>query len=83
MFPFLEIVSGMPETKAAKQQGEGRVNVPLGNRKKELRAIAKRDGTTETNLARTLILYCLDRIKSGELRFSGPTIEPIATGGDQ
>jgi len=59
------------------------VNVPLGIRKKELRSIAKRDGTTETNLARTLIFYCLDRIKSGELRFSGPSIEPIATGADQ
>jgi hypothetical protein len=66
----------MADTKALKTQGEGRVNVPLGARKKELRQIAKRDGTTETNLARTLIFYCLDRIKSGELRFSGPTIEP-------
>lgn len=71
----------MSETKATKQPTEGRVNVPLGIRKKELRSIAKRDGTTETNLARTLIFYCLDKIKSGELKFSGPSIQP-AEGGE-
>jgi len=71
----------MADTKQPKQATEGRVNVPLGLRKKELRAIAKRDGTTETNLARTLIFYCLDKIKSGELKFSGPSIQP-AEGGD-
>jgi hypothetical protein len=66
----------MADTKPMKTLAEGRVNVPLGQRKKELRTIAKRDGTTETNLARTLIFYCLDKIKTGELRFSGPTVEP-------
>lgn len=69
----------MADTKALKTMTEGRVNVPLGARKKELRSIAKRDGTTETNLARTLIFYCLDELKSGRLKFSGPSIEPTTT----
>lgn len=66
----------MPTKNISKTYSEGRVNVPLGLRKKDLAAIAKRDGTTETNLARTLILYCLDKIQSGELRFSGPAVIP-------
>jgi hypothetical protein len=65
----------MADTKSVKQPSEGRVNVPLGLRKKELRAFAKREGTTETNFARTLIFYCLDKIKAGDLRFSGPSIQ--------
>lgn len=68
----------MADAKPTKTLAEGRVNVPLGQRKKELRAIAKRDNTTETNLARTLIFYCLDKIKAGELKFSGPSVEPLA-----
>ena len=68
----------MSKTKDRKQAVEGRVNVPLGTRKNELKAIAKRDGTSETNLARTLIFYCLDGIKAGDLRFSGPAIVPSA-----
>lgn len=72
----------MADTKPPKQPTEGRVNVPLGSRKKELRAIAKRDGTTETNLARTLIFYCLDQMKAGQLKFSGPSVQPATEGGD-
>lgn len=64
----------MADTKPSKTASEGRVNVPLGPRKKELRAFAKREGTTETNLARTLLLHSLDRLKTGELKFSGPSI---------
>jgi hypothetical protein len=70
----------MANAKPNKKQSEGRVNVPLGQRKRDLQAIAKRDGTTETNLARTLIFYCLDKIKSGELKFSGPSVEPSGEG---
>lgn len=63
----------MSDTKAPK---EGRVNVPLGEKKKALKTIAKKEGTTETNLARVLILDGLDRIQSGELKFRGPSLEP-------
>lgn len=58
-----------------KKPSEGRVNVPLGSRKKELAKHAKTAGTNETALARTLILYCLDRMAKGDLKFSGPSIE--------
>ena len=63
----------MAETRTAK---EGRVNVPLGSHKKTLANLAKKEGTSESNLARVLILDGLSRLKSGEIRFSGPTIEP-------
>lgn len=62
----------MSATRTAK---EGRVNVPLGIRKGDLREIAAGEGTTESNLARVLILDGLDRIKSGEIRFRGPSLE--------
>lgn len=63
----------MSETKTTK---EGRVNIALGESKKSLRAIAKKEGTTESNLARVLILDGIARLKSGELKFRGPSIEP-------
>lgn len=63
----------MSETKTTK---EGRVNIALRESKKSLRAIAKKEGTTESNLARVLILDGLARLKSGELKFRGPSIEP-------
>jgi hypothetical protein len=65
----------MSETRTAK---EGRVNVPLGSNKKALASFAKKEGTSESNLARVLIVDGLARLKSGEIRFSGPTIEPAA-----
>ena len=70
----------MTANKQKEIPAEGRVNVPLGERKTELREIARRDGTNETMLARTLIFYCLDRIKSGELKFTGPAITQATDG---
>lgn len=61
----------MAQTRTAK---EGRVNVALGDNKKALADIAKKEGTTEGNLARVLILDGLGRLKSGELVFSGPSL---------
>ncbi len=65
----------MSETRTAK---EGRVNVPLGVKKKELASTAKKQGTSESNLARVLILDGLSRLKSGELVFKGPSLEPAS-----
>ena len=53
---------------------EGRVNIPLGRHKARLRAIAKGAGTTETNVARVLILEGLAAIESGTAKFTGPTL---------
>jgi len=64
----------MSATRTAK---EGRVNVPLGNSKKELKSIAAREGTSESNLARVLILHGLQMIKSGEMKFKGPALEDV------
>lgn len=75
-FPFLENVSGMTATRTAK---EGRVNVPLGDAKTELKAIATKEGTTESNLARVLIIDGIQRIQSGEMKFKGPSLEPAKT----
>lgn len=63
----------MSATRTAK---EGRVNVPLGKAKHELGTLAKKSGTSETSLARTLILDGMARMKSGEIKFSGPSITP-------
>jgi len=68
----------MSATRTAK---EGRVNVPLGKSKSELKSAAKKNGTSESNLARVLILDGLDRMKSGEIKFSGPSIAPTEEGG--
>lgn len=65
----------MTETRTAK---EGRVNVPLGESKNELKAIATKEGTTESNLARVLILDGIQRIQSGEMKFRGPSVELTA-----
>lgn len=75
MFPILETVSSMSETRTAK---EGRVNVPLGENKKVLKATARKEGTSESHLARVLIVDGLQRLKSGEFKFRGPSIEPGA-----
>lgn len=48
------------------KQKEQRVNVPIGSKKSTLRAEAKKAGTTETNLARLLILDGISRLASGE-----------------
>jgi hypothetical protein len=69
----------MTETRTAK---EGRVNVPLGSNKKILAALAKKEGTSESNLARVLIADGLARLKSGEIRFSGPAITSAAASSD-
>lgn len=67
--------SPMPRTKP--RNAEGRVNAPLGKAKTDLDKLAKKEGTTSTNLARVLILDGMQRIASGELRFRGPSIEPV------
>lgn len=53
------------------------MNAPLGKAKTDLDKLAKKEGTTSTNLARVLILDGMQRIASGELRFRGPSIEPV------
>ena len=72
----MENVSGMTETRTAK---EGRVNVPLGDSKNDLKALAEREGTTESNLARVLILDGIQRINAGEMKFRGPSLEAVPT----
>lgn len=60
---------------------EGRVNVPLGEKKKDLVDIAKREGTTETALARLILSEGIDSLKSGATHFNGPKLiqsEPTA-----
>lgn len=61
-----------------KTNPEGRVNVPLGKAKIDLRTLAKSECTTESNLARVLILDGLERLKSGEIKFRGPSIQEVA-----
>ena len=56
---------------------EGRVNVPLGDRKKGLTKQALKAGTTETNLARILLLDGLGRLESGEFTVTVPAIAPV------
>jgi len=65
----------MASAKRNKPTAEGRVNVPLGARKNELTKAAAASGTSETNMARTLIYFCLDKLKKGEIKFSGPSVE--------
>jgi ABC-type uncharacterized transport system ATPase subunit len=60
---------------ATRTSKEGRVNVPLGKAKSELKALAGKSGTSESNFARVLILDGIARIKSGEIKFSGPSLE--------
>jgi predicted ABC-type transport system involved in lysophospholipase L1 biosynthesis ATPase subunit len=60
---------------ATRTSKEGRVNVPLGKAKSELKALAGKSGTSESNFARVLILDGIARIKSGEIKFIGPSLE--------
>jgi hypothetical protein len=60
---------------AARTAKEGRVNIPLGEAKKALRSRAKKEGTSESNLGRVLIIDGLRRLESGELKFKGPSVE--------
>lgn len=64
----------MSATRTAK---EGRVNVPLGKAKSDLKSLAGKSGTSESNLARVLILDGLARLKSGEIKFSGPSLADV------
>jgi phage terminase large subunit-like protein len=75
MFPNSENVSDMADTRTAK---EGRVNIPLGKAKSNLKALAAKHGTSESNLGRVLILDGLERLRSGEIKFRGPSIEGAA-----
>lgn len=63
----------MAKTKSPK---EGRVNVPIGEKKAVLQKFAREAGTTETSLARTLILDGIERLQRGEATFSGPRLVP-------
>lgn len=55
---------------------ENRVNVPIGAHKKTLRAEAKKAGTSETNLARLLILDGIARLVSGEFTIRPTMVVP-------
>ncbi len=66
----------MPKPKRPAKNAEGRVNVPIGPAKSELGKLARDNGTTESNLARVLLLDGIERLKSGEAKFSGPKLEP-------
>jgi hypothetical protein len=55
---------------------EGRVNVPLGKGKQELEALARKHGTTTSNLARVLIRDGIAKLASGEIQFCGPSVIP-------
>lgn len=55
---------------------EGRVNIPLGERKKELEKMAAKEGITETALARIILIQGLEAIKAGDAVFSGPKLIP-------
>jgi len=61
-----------------RKNSEGRVNVPVGNKKAALKREATKIGTTETNLARILILDGLTRLISGEFIVKGPSVERSA-----
>lgn len=61
----------MAKTKSPK---EGRVNVPIGEKKTLLQKFAREAGTTETSLARTLILDGIERLQRGEAKFTGPRL---------
>jgi len=58
-----------------RKNSEGRVNVPVGTKKAALKREAAKIGTTETNLARILIMDGLARLISGEFVVKGPTLE--------
>jgi hypothetical protein len=68
----------MANAKRKSTTAEGRVNVPLGTRKNELSIAARAGGTTETSMARTLIFFCLDKLKKGEIKFRGPSVTTTA-----
>jgi len=53
---------------------EGRVNIPLWGAKQKLRKLAKESKTTESNLARVLILDGIERLESKEFQFRGASI---------
>ena len=68
----------MPKRKPTKTNAEGRVNIPLGKAKQELTALAVKNSTTESNLARVLLIDGIERLKSGVAQFSGPKLEEVA-----
>jgi hypothetical protein len=57
------------------KNAEGRVNVALGSRLPELSRVAKKNGQSKGAFARALIFYGLDKVQSGDLVFSGPSLE--------
>jgi hypothetical protein len=68
----------MPKRKPTRTTAEGRVNIPLGKAKQELAALATANATTESNLARVLLLDGIERLKTGVAQFSGPKLEEVA-----
>ena len=60
---------------AKKANREGRVNVALGKREKELESQATLAGVTKTSLARILIIDGLEKLASGTAIVRGPSLE--------
>jgi hypothetical protein len=65
----------MPNTQLTKRTATGLVSAPLGDRKKDLQSIAKREGTSMQYLASVLLSHCIDQIKAGKMSLTTPTIE--------
>ena len=61
---------------AKQPKQEGRVNVPLGKHKTRLAGLADQFNTTETTLARVIILNGMAELESGERTFTGPAVMP-------
>lgn len=62
----------------SRTEKEGRVNVALGDEKKRLKKLAKKNNTTESNFARVLLTKGMDEVENGNLIFRGPSVEPAA-----
>ena len=55
---------------------QGTINVALGHERfKQISELARKHGISKGALAKALIFYGLDKVQSGDLVFSGPSLE--------